>query len=90
MDVNKKLTRFDEDTWTPETLYEVWLTEYDKYVLMSKLSMEVMGIKIAREKCGISEHDAQAEPNKHLASIRKLAKQLDIELLENWEAKDNG
>ena len=75
-------SRWNEDQWARELRSDVWLTEYDKYVIMSKLSIEIITLKSNRDKCGISESDMQAEQNKHIASLRKLAKQLDIELVE--------
>lgn len=78
----EKETRFNENKRVHETNHDLWLTEYDKYVLGYELQMRVEKTKSMRDKCGISPDDKNSEPNMHIASIVKVCEQLGINIEE--------
>lgn len=76
MDDNKE-KRYNEDKWLWETKEELWLSEYDKYVLTTELEIRIFQIEATRDKVGISANDKDAESNKHIETLRKILKQLE-------------
>jgi len=60
--------------------HELWLTDYDKYVLEDEIKTRIFQIKATRDKCGISADDKTAEPNKHIHSLVNFCEQLGIEI----------
>lgn len=73
-------TRFNKDKWVHETKHDLWLTDYDAYVLAEELKFRVIRIKSMRDKCGISPNDKEAEPNRHIETILKVCKQLGLDV----------
>jgi len=66
--------------WKCEEKHELWLSEYDKYVLMDELQLRIYSIEASRNKVGISPDDKKAESNKHIDAINRILIQLREEL----------
>lgn len=75
-----KETRFNEQTWVHDVKHELWLSEYDSYVLAEEFQFRVSKLQYMRDKCGISPEDKDSEPNKHIAVIVKVCEQLGLEI----------
>lgn len=76
----EKETRYNEQKRVHETKNELWLSEYDSYVLAEEFQFRVYKLQHMRDKCGISPEDKNAEPNKHIAVIVKVCEQLGLEI----------
>lgn len=78
----EKETRFNEEKRVHETKHDLWLTDYDKYVLEWEFKLRIMHTKSMRDKCGISPDDKNSEPNLHIATMLKVCEQLGIKIEE--------
>jgi hypothetical protein len=79
----EKEQRWNEQRWGYDTKHELWLSDYDKYVLGDEIQMRIFQIKATRDKCGISPDDKDAEPNRHIESLLNICKQLEIEISDS-------
>lgn len=76
----EKEKRWNEDKWLWEEKHDLWLLDYDKYVLGQELALRIIQIQSLRDKSGISPDDKKAEPNQHIHSLVKICDQLGLEL----------
>lgn len=72
--------RFNEETLEHESKFELWLNDNDLYIIKQALELRIMQTKSTRDKCNISPCDKEAEPNKHIEAITRLANELNITL----------